>query len=393
MYTPFVIKELTGRKTRTGIIIAIIAIMSSLLILVTVFLDTFSSAIYLPFKGIDASMVLQKSSGQKTVNTASTIRIPFGKTVFSRNEVSAISSLNHIKDISKSLVVWQFGKNGFVPIEGVEPAGFISKKLSNWITKGIFIPDKHSKVAVLESHFAKFNHLKVGDTLTLNQEKLTVCGTIKTKEESQIFASSVYISADNAQLISGTEGYNQIYLKIDNLEQENTVKQSIKGINNNIIAISGSTVSSSLGNVSDIYRKFYWFGLGIIVTIVTLILVKINTIALYEKSRDIGIMQSVGWSGTDIITHTLRDVLFKTVLGVLLGIFISRGIIAFISHVTLQFSPLGLNNQVSLTVPVVYSPLVAAAYSILIILLSLIVTYVLARKLAYAKPAVNLRRV
>lgn len=392
MYLPFILKEVTKRKSRSIIIILMIAVISSLLILVTVFLNTYSDAIYAPFKEIDANIILQKSSDNKAMDMKSKIRIPFGKDIFSEKEISDISSLNHIKDISKSLVVWQFEKNGFTSIEGIEPENFLSRKYKSWISDGNFIDTTNNKTAVVESHFAKFNHLKIGSTILLNDIKFDITGILKIKEESQIFSSNVYIRINDAQQLSDFKGYNLMYLKLDDISNEDSIKNSIKKINGKINAISGNTISSSLGNITNIYQKFYFLGLAIITSILILILTKITSISLFEKSRDIGILQSVGWTSFDIIRQIVLEMEVKIISGFIIGSIFSFCFILILKNITLKFSSIGLEAQTSISVPISFSPFVILIYFTLIGSISGIVAYILARKMAYMKPVKNLVR-
>ena len=322
----------------------------------------------------------------------SKIRIPFGKDIFSEKEISDISSLNHIKDISKSLVVWQFEKNGFTSIEGIEPENFLSRKYKSWISDGNFIDTTNNKTAVVESHFAKFNHLKIGSTILLNDIKFDITGILKIKEESQIFSSNVYIRINDAQQLSDFKGYNLMYLKLDDISNEDSIKNSIKKINGKINAISGNTISSSLGNITNIYQKFYFLGLAIITSILILILTKITSISLFEKSRDIGILQSVGWTSFDIIRQIVLEMEVKIISGFIIGSIFSFCFILILKNITLKFSSIGLEAQTSISVPISFSPFVILIYFTLIGSISGIVAYILARKMAYMKPVKNLVR-
>jgi len=245
MYFPYVFKELIRRKPRTTTVVLTVAVVISMLILITAVMNAYSSAIYLPFKNIGSDIILQKADN-RTTNTTK-IRVPFGKGIFNDEEIIFLSSLDHVVNISKSLILWNFGQKGFVSIEGVEPDSFMSEKLSSWIVKGRFITREDNNKAVLESHFANFNHLKVGDNITIGNDTFEISGILKIKGRSPIFSSNIYLKLSDSQRISGIRGYNQIYLKVDDLANEELIKSEIKHVDNKIEVISGNSISASLG--------------------------------------------------------------------------------------------------------------------------------------------------
>ena len=202
-----------------------------------------------------------------------------------------------MQDVSGSLILWDFDKTGFTSIEGIDADSAVGKKLGSWVTdQGRFINGSDDRKAVLESHFAKFNRLKVGDNISLGGETFNVVGILKIGEGSPIFSSNIYIKSSDAQRISGIEEYDQLYLKVDDLANEEAVKEEINQIDPMITAVSGNYISASLKNVVNIYGTFYWVGVGIMALIAVLVLFKVNAMALLERRRDIAILQSVGWT-------------------------------------------------------------------------------------------------
>jgi len=390
MYVPYIFKEVFRRKSRALTNILTIATIIAMLISVTAVMDAYTSAIYLPFKDIDSDMILQKS--YNTTDLTQEIRLPFGKGTFDDNEIERISTLRHVQDISRSLMLWDFSKRGFTSIEGIEINGSVGRKLSSWVTQGRFIADVDDKAAVLESHFAKFNRLKIGDEIPLGGEAFKIIGILKIGEGSPIFSSNIYIKPSDAQGISGITGYDQIYLKVDDISNEGAVKEEINQIDSRITAVSGNYIATSLKNVISIYGTFYWVGVGIMALIAILVLFKVNAMALLERRRDIAVMQSVGWTKSDITRQILFETFLQTVLGFILGSIASFAVVTFLGTVSIQSASTGLESTPTIiTMPLVLSPGVMAEYLSMIIMVSLLVSYLLARKIAVIKPSENLR--
>ncbi len=390
MYVPYIFKEVFRRKSRTLTNVLTIAVIIAMLISVTAIMNAYTSAIYLPFKDVDSDIILQKS--YNTTNLTSEIRLPFGRGTFDDGEVMKISYLNHVRDVSGSLIIWDFNKTGFTSIEGIDAVSAVGKKLSSWVTQGRFINNSDDKKAVLESHYAKFNRLKVGDSISLAGETFKVAGILKIGEGSPIFSSNIYIKPSDAQNISGIQGYDQLYLKVDELSNEEAVKEEISQIDPMITAVSGNYISASLKNVVNIYGTFYWVGVGIMALIAILVLFKVNALALLERRRDIAILQSVGWTKREIAKQILSETSLQTMLGFVLGAIASLVVIAFLGNITIQVTPTGLESTPTIIAMPLALPLgVVAEYFGLSIVISLLVSYLLAKKIAAIKPSENLR--
>ena len=319
MYFKYVFKELFRRKSKTATVVLTVAAITSILLLFSGVLQSFYSSIYQPFRDIGTDMILQKSDNT-TAYTGSKLRMPFGKGLFTEDEAEALSEIKHVDGMSKSLVLWYFGKNGFITVEGIEPGSFTGSKLATQIKRGRFLSVSDHRKAVVESHFANFNHIKVGDNISIGGNSFEVVGILNVRDKAQIFSSNVYITLRDAQKISGIKGCNQIYLKIDELSSEKPVRKEIERLNSRIVIISGNSLAASLSNVADIYTRYYYMGSGAMVLIAALILLKVNTVNLMERKRDIAVMRAVGWTKRDISKQIISELFLQTIIGFLLGL-------------------------------------------------------------------------
>jgi ABC-type antimicrobial peptide transport system permease subunit len=170
------------------------------------------------------------------------------------------------------------------------------------------------------------------------------------------------------------------------------VKEEINQIDPMITAISGNYISASLSNVLSIYGTFYWVGVGVMALIAILVLFKVNAMALLERRRDIAILQSVGWTKKEITKQILVETSLQTMLGFVLGTIASLVVIIFLGTVSIQSASTGLESTpTTITMPLTFSPGIIAGYFGLIVVISLLVSYLLAKKIAAIKPSENLR--
>ncbi len=389
MYLKYIVKELIRRKSKTTTIILTIAIITSMLFLFSGVMNAYSSGIYQPFKGTGSNVILQKIDNT-TTQFNSRIRTPFGKGFFDEKEVEEISNINHVKNISKSLIIWNFRKNGFTTIKGIESNSELYIKRASQTYKGRFLNKNDINKAVVEKHFAKFNHLEIGKNVIIENKPFEIVGTLASKDNSQIFSSNIYLNVNDAQNLIGNRKINQIYLSLDELSNEESVKNEIKRLDEDIIIVSANSISASLSNVINIYRKFYYLGTGIIILIVILILLKINTISLLERKKDIGILRAVGWTKKNIIEQITTELFIQTIVGFFLGLIISFIILSLFGQINIQTAGSGLNKAV-VSIPISIQGTSIIKYFIMILTISLLISFILAKKISEIKPSENLR--
>ena len=389
----YLLKELTHRKGRTLTNLLVLAALVAIFVVLASVINSYSEAIYLPFQSVGVDMTVHKSAVQSNDTPTNAIRLPFGSALFSQDEINAIASAPHIKDVSKTLILWRFDKGEFTSIEGLEPASSIGRKYRSWIVSGSFIEPGEEHKAVVEKHFAKFYGLSIGDSLLLGSSPFEIIGILSAQEQSQVSAANLYINLSDAQMLIDTKGFSQLYITLDAISSDSAVRSEISQINPDAVVVSGSSIAASLGNVIEIYQKFRFLILGIIGIILTLILVQVNTTSLMERRKDIGVLQTVGWTKANISRQIVSEILVQTIFGFILGIIVSILIIIGIGSINVQAQvsqSLG-NNLSTLTAPLVPSIAAIIQFLILTLGISIIVSFFLSRQLARMKPVNNLR--
>jgi putative ABC transport system permease protein len=237
-------------------------------------------------------------------------------------------------------------------------------KVKDWLKEGRF-PQKEGEV-VLEKHYAKFHHTKMGDTFEISGRPFSVVGLLEIKEGSQIASANIYLPLQDAQRLLGGEsggvnpvrnsngvltppenapksnfgtdgtaeqrevisnGVNIVYLRLKNPSLLSQVKTSIAGKLNGVSVTSSDSFLELMGGVSKISNQF-----SFIVSIIALggavfLIVKAMLSNLVERSREIGILKAVGWTERDVQKQLMGEVFLQSFLGgafgILMGYFFS----------------------------------------------------------------------
>ena len=170
-----------------------------------------------------------------------------------------------------------------------------------------------------EKHFAKFFGLSPGDTLKVGDKVFTVVGTVSTPDESQISAANIYINLSAAQQVLGVSGFSRLYVRTDNLSSDDLVRTAVARINPNALVISGSSISASLNAAVKVYGRFHLLAIGLMMLIAALIMFQINTAGLLERRKEIGVMQSVGWTKRAISGQVAGELFAESVMACVVG--------------------------------------------------------------------------
>jgi putative ABC transport system permease protein len=367
----YVLKELRHHHNRTLVNILGIGIGIALFVSINAVNTAYQKAVSLPFKNLGADIVVQRpekrtvDSGQPPASMRG-IRLPFSNQLLPSQDLEKLKTIEGINSMASSLLLWEFDKGGFRTIMGVDLSqpSLGPVKVKEWLKEGRF-PQKEGE-AVIEKHYAKFQHKKIGDTVDINGYPFSVVGLLEIKEGSQIASANIYLPLQDAQSLLGGEsggvnpvrsssrydskptgalnaagiilksnpaiggtveqggiisnGVNTVYLRLKNPSLLSQVKTNIGR------QISGVSVSSSdsslelMGGVSKISDQFSFIVSIIALGGAFLLIIKAMLSNLVERSREIGILKAVGWTEKDVQKQLMGEVFLQSLLGGVLGI-------------------------------------------------------------------------
>jgi len=323
----YVLKELRHHHNRTLVNILGIGIGIALFVSINAVSTAYQKAVSLPFKNLGADLVVQRpekravDSGQPPASMRG-IRLPFSNQLLPSQDLEKLKTIEGVDSMASSLLLWEFDKGGFRTIMGVDLAQPIlgPVKVKDWLKEGRF-PQKDGEV-VIEKHYAKFQHKKMGDTLEINGRPFTVIGLLEIKEGSQIASANIYLPLQDAQNLLGGEsgGVNIVYLRLKNPSLLSQVKTSIAKQLNGVSVTSSDSSLELMGGVSKISDQFSFIVSLIALGGAVFLIVKAMLSNLVERSREIGILKAVGWTERDVQKQLMGEVFLQSLLGGVFGI-------------------------------------------------------------------------
>jgi putative ABC transport system permease protein len=408
----YVFKELRHHHHRTLVNVLGIAVGIALFVSINAVSAAYQKAVSLPFKNLGADLVVQRperrtmGSGQAPESMRG-IRLPFSNQLFASEDLRKLASIEGVGAMASSLLLWEFDQGGFRTIMGVDLSqpSMGPVKVKEWIKEGRF-PRQEGEV-VLEKHFAKFHKTKLGGKTKIGGRDFTVVGLLEIKEGSQIASANIYLSLSDARKLLPKEdkGVNVVYLRLKSASSLERVKTQIDRQLSGVSVTSSDTFLELMGGVSKIVDQF-----SLLLSIIALggaisLIIKTMLANLIARSREIGILKAVGWTGRDVRKQLMGEALLQTLAGGVLGLIMGYGVSYLLGFVSIPVStPWQINllpalarsaegaASAAVRLPVTVSLGLTASALALALLAGGLASYFMGRRTSRMRPADILRR-
>jgi len=176
--------------------------------------------------------------------------------------------------------------------------------------------------ALVDELFARSKHVNVGDTIEILNNKFRVSGVVAQGKGARKFVPLSTLQ----DLLGAKEKASIFYLKLDNPANADAVVDEIKNVPGmeRYVATSMATYLSMMtpSNYPGL-RSFINVVIGISVVIGFIVIFQAMYTAVMERTREIGILKSMGASKFYIVNVVLRETVLLALCGIVLGILVS----------------------------------------------------------------------
>ena len=271
-----------------------------------------------------------------------------------------------------------------VQILGIDPDSVANQPFREGMLDGEFIQPEDREGILIGNVLSDKLGLKVNDKVNLlvttsngdvSEQLFTVRGIFTTRTPAYD-ESTIFMPMAKAQAITATENHaSTIFINLQDLNQADAVAQALQGNNYQILTWRDQNVF--ITQFEDYANAFfvvlYLIVLGITATVVTNTLV----MAVFERTREIGILSAIGMKGRGIMAQFLAEAALLATGGVIGGLLIGGALVAYftvygiyigdygISGVLFEdhiYAHLTLENTVNLAVITYIITLVASLY-------------------------------
>jgi len=248
-----------------------------------------------------------------------------------------LRKMDHVTVVSP--VVWQMSTTGAVEvISGIDYESYNALAPFKFIAGG---PFEQPDDVLVDDYFATSNHVRVGQTITVLNNPFRVRGIVMHGKGARKF-----LPIKTLQKLINAEGKASIfYLKVDDPPNIAAVKNEIStaGMSTyKVLSMAEYLSMMSAGNLPGL-SQFITVVICVAVIIGFIVIFQAMYTAVMERTREIGILKSLGASKLYIVNVILRETVVLAIAGIVVGIVLSlvarRGIHAKLPTLPIQIQP------------------------------------------------------
>jgi len=306
-----VISNLVHRPLRSLISIFAIALEVTLILLIAGFSYGMLNDSKTRQAGIGADLLVQPAG--------SSILVGFTTNPMSVKIGDVVGKLPHVAVVSP--VMWQFITAGNVEIiYGIDLKTYESLGSPFAYLSGG--PFRDPDDVIVDDKYANDHHTKIGDTQELWSHKFRVCGIVEHGKGARRF-----LRLSTMQSLVGAQGKASVfYVRLDDPKNADLVVSEVK----NVEGMGTYTVHSTAEFLSTMtpehlpgFNLFIEIVVGVAMVIGFMVIFQSMYTAVMERTREIGILKSMGASRSYILGVVLRETVLLALAGTALGIGIS----------------------------------------------------------------------
>jgi len=253
--------------------------------------------------------------------------------------------------LSASAILTLSDESKGVQILGIDPDSAANQPFRDGMLSGEFIKADDREGILIGNILAEKLNLKVNDKVNLlvttsngdvNEQPFTVRGIFTTRTPGYD-ESTIFMPLAKAQAITVTENHaSTIFVLLQNSEDAEAVAQALQSDSLKILTWreQNQFVVQFEDYANGFFIILYLIVLGITATVVTNTLV----MAVFERTREIGILSAIGMKGSGIMAQFLAEAALLATGGVIGGLVIGGAIVAYFTVYGIYIGDYGITG-------------------------------------------------
>ncbi len=230
-----------------------------------------------------------------------------------------LRGMPHVTVVSP--VIWQIATGGGLEvIDGIDFASFQALAGPFQFVKGG--PFQGPDDVLVDDYISRQRHVKVGDTMEIFNHNFRICGIVENGRGARKFVPIATLQ----DLIGATGKASVFYLKLDDQSNADAVVQAVKnqpGMERYSVLSTPDYLSMMTPSHLPGFRPFIGVVIGVSLVIGFLVIFQSMYTAVMERTREIGILKSMGASKLYIVNVVLRETVLLAITGIVVGIAVS----------------------------------------------------------------------
>ncbi|MCF6329206.1 MAG: ABC transporter permease [Henriciella sp.] len=237
-------------------------------------------------------------------------------------------------------------------IIGIDPISAANAPFRGGLVDGEFLRSDDREGILIGLPLADKLDVHSGDSLELlvntsdgnvDQQRFIIRGIYSTNTPGYD-KTTIFMPLAKAQTITRTENHaSQIFILLDDIEHTQAVKDAIQ---TSQYVLEDWEEMNKLIVIINRFSTAYMLFLNLIVLGVTSTVI-LNTLlmAVYERTREMGILQALGMKGRQLMSIFLAEAGFLAIGGVALGLVIGLPLVFYFARFGIHFGDLGQSNE------------------------------------------------
>lgn len=310
MMNKMVVANLAHRPTRSLITMSAIALEVAMILLVVAVFYGYLTGSRESQMGVGADLLVQPPGAAALAGmSGAPISVKVGKVLLSIPHVAVAAP-----------VIWAFSQKPLEIVYGIDLATY-----DQLPPKFVYLsggPFQGPNDVIVDDFFASMNHMSVGQTIVVLNHPFRICGIVPHGKGGRKF-----LPLATMQDLIGAEGRASVfYVKLDNPAYSDQVTQAIKekpGMEQYAVRSMAEYLSMMTPDNLPGFNVAIEIVIGIAVIVGFLVIFQSMYTAVMERTREIGILKSLGASKLYIVNVVLRETLLLAIIGIIGGILIS----------------------------------------------------------------------
>ncbi len=310
MMNKMVVANLAHRPTRSVITVSAVALEVTMILLVVALFYGLLNGSKESQLGVGADLLVQPPGAAALVGmSGAPISVKVG---------DVLRKVPHVTVAAP--VIWAFSQKPLEIDYGIDLASYDALPPAfRYFSGG---PFQGPGDVIVDDFFAGMNHKKVGDTIEVLNHPFRICGVVPHGKGGRKF-----LQLETMQDLIGAQGRTSVfYVKLDDPANIDEVTNAIKqrpGMEQYSVRSMAEYLSMMTPDNLPGFNLAIEIVIGVAIVVGFLVIFQSMYTAVMERTREIGILKSLGASKFYIVNVVLRETLLLAVVGIVAGVLIS----------------------------------------------------------------------
>ena len=239
-----------------------------------------------------------------------------------------------------------------VQLYGIDPASPANAPIVHGMTAGSFITSDDQNGIVIGQTLAQRLGVKVGDQIDLsantangnvNDQTFTVRGIFSTNTPAYD-QSTIFMPLAKAQVFTATQNHaSTIFIMLDNRDLSSSVAAALTSPGYQVL--TWQKMNDLVLETEQLANGYMVLIYLIVLAITATVIVNTLIMAVYERTREIGILAAIGMKGRRIMSLFLAEATMLAIAGIAFGVVLGWLICAYFAKVGFYIGNIGTNYQ------------------------------------------------